>query len=215
MSSGHSQNWACVHVWHLHFCGCQAGNTPWSHGSGGQVGYVCRSYSSVTNGETVLNCLSPTAQQSSSRLRSPAFLWKRLVSLLTFTALAWEPASNYPHIKRPTTVLYRNRKASRHHPHTLTEDSGVWKRIMCTHPATQSFCGYFPEDTSLDSLALVVRVACVMFNRTVAKKEFLPGSSPQGSVQTEHPEMPISQSSPERGLFSYFKSCCLGVWLPE
>lgn len=40
----------------------------------------------------------------------------------------------------------------------------------------------------------------------------LPVAIPQGSVQREQTELPISQSSPERGLFVYFKHYCLSDW---
>lgn len=49
---------------------------------------------------------------------------------------------------------------------TQPEVTGVSKKGGCTHIWGPSFCGYCPEDTSLDSLALVASVAFVpWFNR--------------------------------------------------
>ena len=50
---------------------------------------------------------------------------------------------------------------------------------------------------------------------SVAKKEtFLNWLLPQGAVQREQAETLFSQSSPERWIFAYFKSCWLRVRIP-
>ena len=52
-------------------------------------------------------------------------------------------------------------------------------------------------------------------HRTVANREtLLNGLQPQGSVQMEQREIPISQSFPERSLFAYLKSCYLRSPVP-
>lgn len=65
---------------------------------------------------------------------------------------------------------------------------------------------------ALDPLALVTRVASIhRSHRNVTNGEIvLNWLSPQGSVQREWTETPISSSFTERGIFVYFKSFFLG-----
>lgn len=65
---------------------------------------------------------------------------------------------------------------------------------------------------ALDPLALVTRVASVhRYHRNLTNGEtVLNCLPPQGSVQREWTETPISRSFTERGIFGYFKGCFLG-----
>lgn len=78
------------------------------------------------------------------------------------------------------------------HPGSL-----VSEKRACMHNWSSSSCGCCPEATSIKSLALVANGACVHgYNRIAANKEtVISWLSPQGSVQGEQTEMPISQSS--------------------
>ena len=63
---------ACAHTWHLGFCGCQPGDTPWLPGSGSQQGFFQRFDRTATNGKIVLNRLSlkGTAQRQHREMPS-------------------------------------------------------------------------------------------------------------------------------------------------
>lgn len=78
------------------------------------------------------------------------------------------------------------------------------------------FLGMWPQNTPLDTLALVSSGAYVHgFNEMVANKQtVLNWLPPQGLVQRQQTEMPISQSFTERDIFVYFKSCNLKAHPP-
>ena len=76
------------------------------------------------------------------------------------------------------------------------------------------FCSCRPEDTSLESMALVAGGTRVPgLSRTVASRETvltrLSSLGSEGADRNTH--LPIC---PQRGIFTDFKSCCLRVQLP-
>ena len=97
---------------------------------------------------------------------------------------------------------------SPHSPSALLQVTGVSLEGACAHLWWPSFYGCRSEDETLDSASLVASRACGHGpHRTIANKEkVLNWLSPQGSVQREQTKMPSPQS--------FFKSCCLNVWLP-
>lgn len=94
----------------------------------------------------------------------------------------------------------------------------------CLVPSFYVWCPPFvsaAEGTPFDHLAGSggEQDLCSWVQQDVNKDTVLNWLPPQGSVQREQREMPIFQSSPEKGptrlyVFEYFKSCCLRVWLP-
>lgn len=79
---------------------------------------------------------------------------------------------------------------SSHSPSVSCEIISISKKPAYVHICHPGFCGGYPEDTPLDSLALVPSKSCVhSFNGMVAKKETVSNwLSPQGSVQSEQTE---------------------------
>lgn len=108
----------------------------------------------------------------------------------------------------PIIILFRNQggqqKQSSHSSSALPQITGV--SVKGSGAPT---CDCHLEDTALDSLTLRTSRACVhRFNGIAANKNILKELSPQGSEERGKTEIAISKSSPERGIFEYFKSCC-------
>lgn len=109
-----------------------------------------------------------------------------------------------------------SREASRCHLHFLVLPPQVIRisvKVACAHIWYLGFHDYCLEDTALDCLTLAISSRVHGFHGTVSNKEtVLNYLSPEGSVQRERER--DSQSSPERNIFAYFKSCYLMVQLP-
>ena len=62
---------AGAHTWHLGFCGCQPGGTPWLPGSGSQQGIFQRFHRTATNRKIVLNRLHPKGIAQRQQQKDP------------------------------------------------------------------------------------------------------------------------------------------------
>ena len=99
----------------------------------------------------------------------------------------------------------------------LCPTPGCWvsEKIAVYTSGSLAFCGCDPKNTSLDSLPEwpVGLVFLGSVRQYQTKKQLLtgchPGLSAEGPDRNAH-----LQSFPERGIFAYFTTCCLKVWLP-
>ena len=125
------------------------------------------------------------------------------------TGISWEEAGKIAHL-----LVFPWKRFICIHKRLASASSPLQVTSICLEKFVHTFAPQLlwllPEAWDPDLLAVKAKGASTHeFQKTIAKKHSLTGSTPQGSAHREETKSPVFQSFPEIGLTLYFKSCCL------